>query len=78
MVCQVLGRETLAKIIGVDFREVMFKNYVKSIIQKNRMLFNLLKRDEDVFFDGMRLQYKKTNEVVFKKGTTVQKLLIIM
>ena len=26
----------------------------------------------------MRVQYKKTNEVVFKKGTTVQKLLIIM
>jgi len=78
VVCQVLGRETLAKIIGADFREVMFKNYVKSIVQKNRMLFNLLKRDEDVFFDGMRAQYKKTNEVVFKKGTTVQKLLILM
>ena len=68
----------MAKIIGADFREVMFKNYVKSIVQKNRMLFNLLKRDEDVFFDGMRAQYKKTNEVVFKKGTTVQKLLILM
>ena len=39
----------------------MFKNYVKSIVQKNRMLFNLLKRDEDAFFDGMRAQYKKTN-----------------
>jgi len=26
----------------------------------------------------MRAQYKKTNEVVFKKGTTVQKLLILM
>lgn len=56
----------------------MFKNYVKSIIQKNRTLFNLLKRDEDLFFDGMRVQYKKTNEVVFKKGTTVQKLLVLM
>jgi hypothetical protein len=46
----VLGRETLAKIIGPDFREIMFKNYVKSIVQKNRLLFNLLKRDEDSFF----------------------------
>ena len=26
----------------------------------------------------MKVQYKKTNEVVFKKGTTVQKLLILM
>ena len=78
VVVQVLGRETLSKIIGQDFREVMFKNYVKSIVQKNRMLFNLLKRDEETFFDGMRVQYKKTNEVVFKKGTTVQKLLVLM
>ncbi len=73
-----LGRETLAKIIGADFREIMFKNYVKSIVQKNRILFNRMKRDEDLFFDGMRVQYKKTNEVVFKKGTTVQKLLVLM
>lgn len=56
----------------------MFKNYVKSIVQKNRILFNRMKRDEDLFFDGMRVQYKKTNEVVFKKGTTVQKLLVLM
>ena len=46
VVVQVLGRETLAKLIGQDFREVMFKNYVKSIVQKNRLLFNLLKKDE--------------------------------
>ena len=78
VVVQVLGRETLAKIIGADFREIMFKNFVKSTVQKNRMLFNLLKREEEAFFDGMRVQYKKTNEVVFKKGTTVQKLLILM
>jgi hypothetical protein len=56
----------------------MFKNYVKSIIQKNRVLFNLAKRDEDRFFEGMRIQYKKTNEVVFKKGSTVQKLIVVM
>ncbi len=56
-----LGRETLAKIIGADFRDVMFKNYVKSIVQKNRLLFSLLKRDEDSFFEGMRVQHKKTN-----------------
>lgn len=37
VVVQVLGRETLAKIIGVEyFRETMFKNYVKYILQKNR------------------------------------------
>ena len=78
VVCQVLGRETLAKIIGADFRDVMFRNYVKSIVQKNRVLFSLLKRDEDSFFEGMRVQHKKTNEVVFKKGSTVQKLLVIM
>ena len=46
VVCQVLGRETLAKIIGPDFQAVMFKNYVKHVVQKNRLLFNLLKRDE--------------------------------
>ena len=68
----------MAKIIGAEFREIMFKNYVKSIIQKNRVLFNLAKRDEDKFFYGMRIQYKKTNEVVFKKGSTVQKLTVVM
>lgn len=45
VVCQVLGRETLAKIIGPDFREIMFKNYVKHVVQKNRLLLSLLKKD---------------------------------
>ena len=26
----------------------------------------------------MRIQYKKTNEVVFKKGSPVQKLTVVM
>lgn len=26
----------------------------------------------------MRIQYKKTNEIVFKKGSTVQKLIVVM
>ena len=59
--CQVLGRETLAKIIGPDFREVMFRNYVKHVLQRNRVLFGLLKRDEEGFFEGLRVQYKKAN-----------------
>ena len=45
--CQVLGRETLAKIIGPDvFRETMFKNFVKHTLQKNKDLFSLVKREE--------------------------------
>jgi cGMP-dependent protein kinase len=56
----------------------MFKNYVKHVIQKNRNLFTLLKKDEEAFFEGMKVQYKKNNEVVFRKGTTVQRLLIVM
>lgn len=56
----------------------MFRNYVKHVLQRNRLLFGLLKRDEEGFFEGMRVQYKKANEVVFKKGTSVQRLVIIM
>jgi len=26
----------------------------------------------------MKVQYKKANEVVFKKGTTVQRLVVVM
>jgi cGMP-dependent protein kinase len=78
VVCQVLGRETLAKIVGADFREVMFRNYVKHVVQKNRVLFAVMKRDEEGFFEGMKVQYRKSNEVVFRKGTTVQRLLVVM
>ena len=56
----------------------MFKNYVKHLIQKHRILFNLLKKDEDLFFEGMKVYYKKINDRVFKKGTTVQKLIVVM
>lgn len=78
VVCQVLGRETLAKIIGADFREVMFKNYVKHVVQKNRVLFNLLKRDEETFFEGFRVEYKSAGRYIFNKGKTVEKLIVVM
>jgi len=46
VICQVLGRSTLADIIGRDFRELMFKNYAKYIIQKHKKLYNILRKDE--------------------------------
>lgn len=56
----------------------MFKNYVKYTLQKNKELFNLIKNDEEVFFENMKTKYYKTNEIVFKKGSIVHKLIIIM
>ena len=41
-----LAAVLVAKIIGADFQSIMFKNYVKHVVQKNRLLFNLLKKDE--------------------------------
>ena len=79
VVCQVLGRETLAKIVGQDiYREVMFKNYVKYTLQKNKYLFSLIKKDEEKVFENMKTRYYKTNEIVFKKGSIVHKLIIIV
>ena len=79
VVCQVLGRETLAKIIGQDiYKEVMFKNYVKYTNQKNKFLFSLIKKDEEKIFENMKTRYYKTNEIVFKKGSIVHKLIIII
>lgn len=78
VICQVLGRATLAEIIGRDFREVMFRNYAKHVIQKHKKLYSILRKDEDTFFEGMRVLYKRNNEVVFYKGKTVERLLVVM
>ncbi len=43
--CHILGRETLAKIIGPDhYRETMFRNYVKYVFEKNKDLLALVKK----------------------------------
>jgi cGMP-dependent protein kinase len=78
VVCQVLGRATLAEIIGRDFREVMFRNYAKHVIQKHKKLYSIMRKDEEAFFEGMRVLYKRNNEVVFYKGKTVERLLVLM
>jgi cGMP-dependent protein kinase 1 len=56
----------------------MFKNYVKHVVQKNRLLFNLLKRDEESFFEGFRVEYKSAGRYIFNKGKAVEKLIIVM
>lgn len=56
----------------------MFQNYAKYVIQKNRELFNLIKIKEEKFFENMRTRYYKTNEIVFKKGSVVHKLVVIL
>lgn len=56
----------------------MFRNFVKYTLQKNKELFSLIKTDEEVFFENMKTKYYKTNSVVFKKGSIVHKLIIII
>jgi cGMP-dependent protein kinase len=41
--CLVLGRETLAKILGESFHSTMFKNFIRYSFQKNRSLARLPK-----------------------------------
>lgn len=56
----------------------MFQNYAKFVLQKNRELFGLIKSNEQKFFENMRTRYYKTNEIVFKKGSVVHKLIVIL
>lgn len=38
----------------------------------------MIKNDEETFFENMKTKYYKTNEIVFKKGSIVHKLVIII
>lgn len=41
-------------------------------------MFALLKNNEQTFFENIKAKYYKTNEIVFRKGSIVQKLIIII
>ena len=38
----------------------------------------LIKKNEEKVFENMKIRYYKVNEVVFKKGSIVHKLIVIM
>lgn len=75
--CLVLGRETLAKIIGENFHNVMFRNFVRHSFQKNRSLSKLPQPLQDRLVESMKIAYYKPNDVVFKKGSLVHSLVVI-
>ena len=75
--CLVLGRETLANILGDNFHKIMFGNFMKYAFNKNKSLAFVPKQSQERIFDSMKIVYYKANDIIFRKGSPIYKLIVI-
>jgi cGMP-dependent protein kinase len=74
-----LGRDTLVTILGDRFEEVVYKNYIKWVLEKNYLLSKLNKGQISKVIDSMKILAYKANELVFRKGISgFQKVVVII
>ena len=75
--CLVLGRETLANILGDNFHQLMFGNFMKYAFSKNKNLVAIPRHLQDKVFENMKIVYYKANDIIFRKGSPIYKLIVI-
>lgn len=75
--CLVLGRETLANILGDNFHQLMFGNFMKYAFSKNKNLVAIPRSLQDKVFESMKIVYYKANDIIFRKGSPIYKLIVI-
>lgn len=79
VVCLVLGRDTLNKIMGENIYEVTFKNFIRWAFEKNAILSQLTKDTQENIIDEMKISSYKAQESIFKRGVVgFQKLVVVI
>ena len=81
MICLILGRETLSKVLGDQIFVVTFRNFMKWAIEKSTHLSKLSKDQVDKILDLMKINSYKAGNVVIKKNTeniNNQKIIIVI
>lgn len=69
VVCLVLGRETLSKILGDQIFTVTFRNFLKWAFEKHFNFSKLTKAQVEKILDVMKINSYKSGSVVIKKNT---------
>lgn len=81
VVCLVLGRETLSKILGDQIFTVTFRNFLKWSFEKHFNFSKLTKIQIEKILDVMKITSYKSGSVVIKKNTdasTSQKIIVVI
>lgn len=81
VVCLVLGRETLSKILGDQIFTVTFRNFLKWAFEKHFNFSKLTKAQVERILDVMKINSYKSGSVVIKKNTetnTNQKVIVVI
>ena len=79
VVCLVLSRDTLNRILGDKIYDVTFKNFIKWSFDKNPVLCRLSKNHYESIIEEMKISSFKANESIFRKGSAgFQKLVVVI
>lgn len=79
VICLVLGRDTLNRIMGENIYEVTFKNFIRWAFEKNATLSQFTREAQERIIDEMKISSFKAQESICKRGVVgFQKLVVVI
>jgi cGMP-dependent protein kinase 1 len=79
VVCLVLGRDTLNRLIGDNIYEVTFKNIIRFAFSKNSVINKMPKEIQESIVDSMKITSYKPQESIYRRGVVgFQKLTVVV
>ncbi len=73
-----MGRDNLTKILGEQFKRVMYRNIERWAFERNKTFSKLTKIQIEKAIDSMKVTDLEAGEVVFPKGTVCGKKIVVV
>ena len=78
VICLILGRDTLNRLMGDQIYDVTFKNFIRWAFDNNSILQRLTKDQTEKFIDNMKISNYKVNETIFRRGVIGFQKIVVM
>ena len=78
MKCLALSRDNLTKILGNQFKSIMYRNLERWAFERNKLFSKLTKIQREKIIDTIKLVNYQAGEVIFAKGTVCGKKVIVV